>query len=87
MTQRSTSSEARRAPTVRQREVLGRLGETFALAELSTSACHRYEGHTLRMAQAMIERGAIEALGEGRYRKTGLAVPACVSEPVAVVPR
>ena len=87
MTQRSTSSEARRAPTVRQREVLGRLGETFTLAELSTSACHRYEGHTLRMAQAMIERGAIEALGEGRYRKTGLAVPACVSEPVAVVPR
>ena len=87
MTQRSTSSEARRAPTVRQREVLGRVGETFSLAELSTSACHRYEGHTLRMAQAMIERGAIEALGEGRYRKTGLAVPACVSEPVAVVPR
>ncbi|MCB9789354.1 MAG: N-6 DNA methylase [Deltaproteobacteria bacterium] len=86
MTRQNTISEARRAPTVRQREVLGRLGETFTAAELSMSACHRYEGHTRRMLRSMVDRGAIEASGEGRYRKTALAVPPCVGEPIEVVP-
>ena len=60
MTRQSTSNEAGRTPTVRQREVLGRLKETFSLDELFESACHRYVAHTARMARS---RSSIAWLG------------------------
>ncbi len=74
------SKTAKRAPTVRQREVLSRVAEVFSLDELQASACHRYAGHTRRMASQMVARGAIEEVGAGRYRKTDQAVPSCARE-------
>ena len=78
------SKTPKRAPTVRQREVLSRVAEVFSLDELQASACHRYAGHTRRMASQMVARGAIEEVSGGRYRKTDQAVPSCARE---VAPR
>lgn len=75
---RANRGDGRRPPTVRHREVLGRVGEQFSLTDLKESACHRSEGYTRRMVTEMQARGAVEALPGGDFRKTQLALPVCL---------
>ena len=81
MSERSTSKGAKGLPTVRQREVLGRVDEVFTADDVERSACYKHAWLTRRLLAEMLKRGAAEAIGDGRYRKTALAVPECPTEP------
>ncbi|MCA9539925.1 MAG: hypothetical protein KC620_13600, partial [Myxococcales bacterium] len=74
-------------PSVRQREVLGRVPDELTVADVQQSACYRDAWRARRMLRQMVASGAVEPLGEDQYRKTERAVPSCAFETLATVPK